>query len=89
VSFDFNSMAVKYERFTGNKWKPGSIDNAITPIRKNFPVVSLEGKRELEHSMHMVRDWCQEQFGDDWIYDWNDFYFVRQQDAVMFALRWV
>ena len=89
MSFNFDSMTLKYERFTGRKWKHGSIDNDMTPIRKNFPVVSLEGKRELENNMHTVRDWCQEQFGDDWIYDWNDFYFVRQQDAVMFALRWL
>jgi hypothetical protein len=38
--------------------------------------------------MHLVRDWCQEHFGDNWIYDWNDFYFHNQHDAIWFALRW-
>ena len=33
--------------------------------------------------------WCEERFGDNWLYDWNDFYFKYEKDAVLFALKWL
>jgi hypothetical protein len=89
MMFKFDSMITKYESFTGKEWSEWGQNN-FTYIRKNFPMVSLEGKAKagLEDSMHEVRDWCQEHFGDNWIYDWNDFYFIRAEDASLFALRW-
>jgi hypothetical protein len=35
-----------------------------------------------------VRDWCQAHFGDNWTYNFGDFYFKNSQDALLFALRW-
>jgi hypothetical protein len=86
--FDFGSMTDKYENFTGKKWNYSG-NNDTNYLRKNFPMVSLEGNKKLMNEMHLVRDWCQEQFGDYWIYDWNDFYFKNKDDAVLFALRWL
>jgi hypothetical protein len=86
--FVFESMSEKYKRFTGKEWNlRGGNDNNY--IKNNFPMVSLEGNEELLYEMHTVRDWCQEHFGDNWIYDWNDFYFVHKKDAMFFSLKWM
>ena len=37
----------------------------------------------------LVRQWCDENFGDNWIYSWGDFYFKNSQDALLFSLAWV
>jgi hypothetical protein len=87
MKFDYGSMAKKYEGFTGRKWNFAG-GNIASDIKKNFPMVSLEGKTGIENEMDEVRDWCQEHFGDRWIYDWNDFYFHTQKDAAWFSLRW-
>ena len=85
--FEYYSMADKYEGFTGKKW---DINGGNDPqyIKENFPMVSLAGNRELMDQMHVVRDWCQNEFGNRWIYDWDDFFFHNQRDANWFALRW-
>ena len=86
MSFDFGSMTTKYQHFTGKKWNYSG-NNDINYL-KRFPMVSLEGNSQLLDTMHIVRDWCQDQFGDEWIYNWSDFYFINKEDAVFFALRW-
>ena len=85
--FDFSSMTKKYEGFTGKKWNYSG-NNDTNYLKKNFPMVSLEGNQKLMDQMHEIRDWCQKEFDDRWIYDWNDFYFHNQRDANWFAMRW-
>jgi hypothetical protein len=87
--FEYASMTKKYEGFTGVKWNDGG-NNYTQYIKKHFPKVDLEHSNALkDNEMHIVRDWCETQFGDRWIYDWNDFYFHTQRDADWFALRWL
>jgi hypothetical protein len=85
--FEFGSLTKKYEGFTGKKWNYSG-NNDTQYLKNNFPMVSLEGNTALMDQMVDVRNWCQDQFGDRWIYDWNDFYFHTQEDANWFALRW-
>lgn len=85
--FHFESMDDKYKVFTGKEWIADG-QNDGTYIRKSFPTVSLEYNTKLLDDMHLVRDWCEEHFGNNWIYDWNDFYFINEKDATFFALRW-
>lgn len=82
--FIFDSMADKFENLAGHKWTFNEY-NDVSYLRK-YPKVSLE-KAHI-NDMHFVRDWCEEHFGDNWIYEWNDFYFKYEKDAVLFALRW-
>ena len=80
--FEYASIAKKMEGF-------GATMSQASYVRRNFPMVSLENSNALkDNEMHIVRDWCETQFGDRWIYDWNDFYFHTQEDANWFALRW-
>ena len=86
--FVYGSMTDKYKGFTGKSWNYSG-NNDISYIKDNFPMVSLEGNQKLVDDMHhTIRDWCQVQFGDRWIYEWNDYYFHTQRDANWFALRW-
>lgn len=32
--------------------------------------------------------WCEENFGNDWIWNWNFFYFKHERDLLYFLLRW-
>jgi hypothetical protein len=85
--FDLETMPKKWAQFTNEPWKTGN--NDINLIKDNFPRVSLEfGGRKFTDELHLVRDWCQERFGDNWIYFWKDFYFIHEKDAVLFTLRW-
>lgn len=85
--FEFGSMTKKFRGFTGKAWNYSG-GNDMNAIKDNFPMVSLEGNQKRMDDMHEVRNWCQKEFGDRWIYDWNDFYFHNQRDANWFALRW-
>lgn len=85
--FDYGSMTDKYKGFTGKEWNYSGGND--TSYLKSFPMVSLEGSSKLVGDMHhTIRDWCQKEFGDRWIYEWNDYYFHNQRDANWFALRW-
>lgn len=84
--FEFGSMTEKYRGFTGKSWNYSGGND--TSYLKSFPMVSLDGNPKLANEMYTVRDWCQKEFGDRWIYEWNDFYFHTQRDANWFALRW-
>lgn len=72
---------------TGKLWAHGGW-NDLQPIRKNNTRVTLGGVL-LQSTINHIRDWCQDNFGDNWIYEWNDFYFKNELDALMFTLRWV
>jgi hypothetical protein len=85
--FDYGSMTKKYQVFTGKNCNYSG-NNDINFIKENFPMVSLEGNQKLADQMYEVRNWCQEQFGNNWIYEWNDFYFINNEDAMLFTLRW-
>ena len=82
--FCYASLTVKFQNLTGENWNLIG-NNDISKIRK-LPKVSLSETRLQE--IHIVRDWCQERFGDNWIYEWDDFYFKHEKDAAWFALRW-
>lgn len=32
--------------------------------------------------------WCEENFGNDWTWSWNFFYFKYERDLLYFLLRW-
>lgn len=86
MSFDYQSMDRKYESFVG---KPFSeiVNCGFSKIR-GFPCVRLSQIDAGSLKLNDVRDWCEENFGDNWIYEWDKFYFKNPKDATVFALRW-
>lgn len=89
MSFDYQSMDRKYEVLTGNQISdmPGSYRYNFSEIRK-LPCVRLSQIDAGSLKLNDVRDWCEENFGDNWIYEWDKFYFKNPKDATVFALRW-
>jgi hypothetical protein len=91
MSFTFDTMSAKMLSLSGIAVGSSNrlITEAVEHIRKTCTSVSLEHHQNL-HSDHLseVRDWCQDQFGDNWCYDWATFYFKHAEDAVIFSLKW-
>lgn len=81
-----SSLIAHFEAVTGTKFVLG---NSHKDKLDRCPMVSLEGNERLTNDAHEVRDWCEEQFGLNWAYRWNDYYFKHQKDADWFALRWL
>ncbi len=84
TKFKFNSMQDKIYLLTGKRWGGGF--NAIRAVKENCHKVTLDESIGL--NLVDVRDWCQHNFSDNWIYQWNDFYFKYHKDATLFSLRW-
>lgn len=89
MSFDFTSMTAKYEAVTGKKWNYKGNNLSFFEVRNLTTTVSLpaELKKDLA-KLTLIRDWCEDNFGDNWIYDWVDFCFKHEADATLFALKW-
>jgi hypothetical protein len=84
--FHWSSMTRKYSNLTGrHNLKSGSY--SIRYVIECCTHVALSDRiTAQEHEC--VRDWCQAHFGDNWTYNFDDFYFKNSQDALLFALRW-
>ena len=83
--FSYGTMAKKYENFVGKPAQDDYYDIGV--IRQNFTCVTL-GDSQNSDIRIAVLNWCEDHFGDDWIYGWNRFYFKNPADATMFRLRW-
>ena len=53
-----------------------------------MPCVKLSDVQAGSPKLSDVCDWCEDNFGDNWIYEWDKFYFKNPEDATIFALRW-
>ena len=61
-----------------------------TPISKDALLALCTYVRlpDVDHDLEEVRGWCQEQFGNNWIWTFKDFYFKNPEDATVFKLKW-
>lgn len=87
MPFDPKSMPRKFERMSGVPSTLYRVNNRQL-IRDRNTAVTLSLDRSLS-DLGPIRDWCDDNFGDDWIYEWATFYFVNEKDAMLFALKWV
>lgn len=93
MSFQYSTMLAKYINMTGimnpTSFNTSSvIDNGCIKV-----VITIEDYSEWKYypetKKHCdIRDWCEEQFGDNWIYNYNEYYFKYEHDATLFALKW-
>lgn len=51
----------------------------------NYPRIEFDPEKDTA----TIRIWCQDNFGDNWIWSHETFFFKNQEDATLFALRWV
>lgn len=84
VAFNYVSMSRKYRRLTGDS-DPEFF--SLVGVQKNCTKVAVSYDRP-ESEFAKMRDWCEEHCGDNWIYNFNVFYFKDPDIATLFALRW-
>jgi len=56
--------------------------------RSNYPRINVVDGKSVP-SLSTMREWCQTEFGDNWIWSFNTFYFLYDRDANWFALKWL
>lgn len=84
--FHWSSLPRKYSNLTGRAMAPGNF-YSLNRVRECTTHVTTI--LDLDAGKHeCARDWCQAHFGDNWTYNFGDFYFKNPQDALLFALRW-
>lgn len=88
--FDYDTMQAKIEVFIEKPWTPMMSITGYDLVKKyNAVEVDLSAKTALgEVNFEEVRDWCETQFGNNWLYKWDVYYFKHKQDATLFALKW-
>jgi hypothetical protein len=59
-------------------------DDGVKIIKQYFPSWQYNGVVPFGD----VLRWCEEHFGNDWIWDWETVYFKREEDKTAFLLRW-
>ena len=53
-------------------------------VKKTFPNWQYTGAAPFDE----VAVWCEEHFGNNWIWEWETIYFKHEKDLVFFKLRW-
>ena len=83
MSFDYATMSTKYTNLTGELWDRRGM-HYVSDLGEHTTMVVCSPDADLS----VIRDWCQDNFGDDWIYRWNEFFFKHEADATLFKLKW-
>jgi hypothetical protein len=86
--FDYDTMRRKYANLVGFEVADDLFVSEKILAQKSTSV-ALDMASLNFKSQDVVRDWCEEYFGDNWIYSWNTFYFKFEKDATLFAMRWL
>ena len=83
VQLIYATLPAKIENFC-NEYK--HFETRMQWIKKsgNFPSFQYTGMGQFEE----VIVWAEETFGNDWLWDWETFYFKYEKDRTVFALRW-
>lgn len=79
-TFDQKMLNFMYDqkvRYTGT-WE------SIQYIKKNFPSWQYNGVAPFDD----VLDWCEEHFGNDFVWNFETIYFKHDRDRTAFMLRW-
>lgn len=53
-------------------------------VKQHFPSWQYNGAAPFSDVML----WCEEHFGNNWIWNWETIYFKREKDLVFFKLKW-
>ena len=85
MSFDFDTMWTKFENITGQNAGHSALHLETVKAAGCVSVQAFTTDSEVNSE---IRNWCEENFGNNWIYNWNVYYFKHERDAIAFALRW-
>ena len=66
------------ERITADSWA------VICYVKDSFPCWQYNGVAPFED----IILWCEQHFGNDWIWNWETVYFKYERDRTAFMLKW-
>lgn len=58
--------------------------HAVTWIKRHYPSWQYNGVEQFDNIML----WCEEHFGDWWVWSHETIYFYKEEDRTLFLLRW-
>ena len=65
-------------RITADSW------SIVCYVKGSFPSWQYNGAAPFEE----VAVWCQQHFGNDWIWNFETIYFKHERDRLFFLLKW-
>lgn len=80
----FSTLPDKLLNFAHGRQRFTSQWEAIMLIKATFPKVSYTGSEPFND----ICAWCEQQFGNDWLWNWTTIYFKHERDRTLFLLRW-
>ena len=80
----FNTLDSKLLNFIRGRCRYTGAEDAKQYIKKEFPSWQYNGVAPFEELLV----WCEQHFGDDWIWNFEIIYFKHQRDLAFFLLRW-
>lgn len=85
--FEYHTLSTKFENLTGHRLGGGTVFYYIPNKLDIFPHVELPKPKHF-HKKAEILNWCETQFGNNWIHNFDTYYFKNEEDATLFALRW-
>ena len=74
----------KLINFVGNNHILADSWAVICYVKGNFPSWQYNGVAPFEEVML----WCEQHFGNDWIWNFETIYFKHKRDRLFFLLKW-
>lgn len=79
----YATLCDKVHNLTDGAYESASFDS-VAFINKNCYKHQYRG---LVAIVELI-NWCEQNFGNDWAWSWNFFYFKHERDLLYFLLRW-
>lgn len=86
--FEYHTLSTKFENLTGHQLVEGTVFYNITDMLDLFPHVELPKPERFSKKVEIL-NWCETQFGNNWIHNFDTYYFKNEEDATLFALKWI
>lgn len=86
IDLVYSTLTVKLFNFIHGKHRYVGSWEATTFIKKTFP--SYQHRYNGTATFQDIMLWCEENFGNDWIWNFETIYFKHEKDKLLFLLRW-
>ena len=80
-----HTIVRKVNNFLPADWRKNNDPFTRTSyIKKNFPSWQYNGSGKWND----ILIWCEQTFGDNWVWNWETIYFKHDKDRTIFLMRW-
>ena len=78
-----STITQKVNNFLPTDWH-SDMWGRTTYIKNNYPSWQYNGCAKWDD----VLMWCEQTFGDNWVWNWETIYFKHDKDRTIFLMRW-